>query len=282
MVPLTCESGVFIKSGEIVKLGYPYQAGMPLSSGRSFAVRMPKGPAVGPIGHTNRAIFNGEFVSADLGQVGTHMDALGHVGCQCGVADDYSRMLFYNGTKSCRDWAPHGLKRLGIEHAPVFFTRGVLFDVVALKGRSLRVGEEILTADLVSCLDRQGLSKQTLQPGEAALIRTGYAECSISTPSSYHDGSPGIGLDAARWLSECEVSVVGADTYAVEVDPNPDPDLRFPCHHCLIGPTDGIYLQENMKLDELSSKQRYEFAYSFTPLPIVGATGSPGTPLAIL
>ena len=152
---------------------------------------------------------------------------------------------------------------------------------MALKGRSLHVGEEILAADLVSCLDRQGLSKQTLQPGEAALIRTGYAECSFSTPSSYHDGSPGIGLDAARWLSECEVSVVGADTYAVEVDPNPDPDLEFPCHHRLIM-KHGIYLQENMKLDELSSKQRYELAYSFTPLPIVGATVTPGTPLAIL
>jgi hypothetical protein len=52
-------------------------------------------------------------------------------------------------------WSPYGLKRLGIENAPPFFTRGVLFDVRGLKGRVLDVGEEISLADLKACLGRR-------------------------------------------------------------------------------------------------------------------------------
>jgi kynurenine formamidase len=274
------EAASLIKTGEIVKLGYPYDANMPLSAGRSFSLRMPGGPTGGPVGKANRAIFNDDFVAADLGQVGTHMDALGHVGCQCDAVADHGKMLFYNGNSLADIWAPYGLKRLGIEQAPTFFTRGVLFDVEGLRGRCLDVGEEISVADLEACLDRQGLPARALRRGDAALIRTGHAARFMSTPKSFYDGSPGIGLEAAAWLSSQEVALVGADTYAVEVDPNPNPDVRFPCHHHLIT-KNGIYLHENLKLDELAEIKRFEFAYSFTPLPIIGATGSPGTPVAI-
>jgi kynurenine formamidase len=44
----------------------------------------------------------------------------------------------------------------------------------------------------------------------------------------------------------------------------------------------GIYLHEGMKLDPLAETGRCRFAYIFAPLPIVGATGSPGSPFALL
>jgi len=37
-----------------------------------------------------------------------------------------------------------------------------------------------------------------------------------------------------------------------------------------------------MNLDPIAGTGRHEFAYVFAPLPIVGATGSPGAPFAIL
>jgi hypothetical protein len=37
-----------------------------------------------------------------------------------------------------------------------------------------------------------------------------------------------------------------------------------------------------MILDGLAEREAYVFVYVFAPLPIVGATGSPGNPLAIL
>ena len=79
---------------------------------------------------------------------------------------------------------------------------------------------------------------------------------SFSTPAGgasgwwitqYHSGAPGIGLEVARWLVKKEVTAVGSDTVAVEVFPNPDPDLFFPVHTELI-PRNGIFLQENLDL----------------------------------
>lgn len=43
----------------------------------------------------------------------------------------------------------------------------------------------------------------------------------------------------------------------------------------------GIVNQEGMKLDELAADKVHTFLYMFTPMPIEGATGSPGMPIAI-
>lgn len=131
-----------IKTGEIVTLGMPYDARMPLAPGRAYALRMPGGPTGGPYGDKSRTIWNDEFIATEIGQIGTQMDALGHLGCMCGALGDKTNMLFYNGNRLSDMWSPYGLKRLGIENARPFFTRGVLFDVQGLKGRVLDVGEE--------------------------------------------------------------------------------------------------------------------------------------------
>lgn len=270
-----------IRSGEIIKLGYPYDSSMPMAPGRSFSLHMPGGPTGGPYGDRNGGIYNDDFVAAELGQMGTHMDALGHFGCQCGAMGDHRECLFYNGNSLADIWAPYGLRKLGIEHAPVFFTRAILIDVMAHKGRQLRPGEEIDVADLKAALGAQGMPEASFAPGEVVLIRTGHAERFQENNAGYYDGAPGIGLEAATWLAGQQPAVVGSDNGGVEVAPNPDPTLFFPCHQLLMG-RHGIYLHENMKLDELAERRIFEFAYSFTPLAVVGATGSPGTPIAIL
>jgi kynurenine formamidase len=43
----------------------------------------------------------------------------------------------------------------------------------------------------------------------------------------------------------------------------------------------GIYLLENLKLDELASKRVYEFAFVVQPLKMQGGTGSTVAPVAI-
>src|SRR5271165_5160163 len=146
-----------IKTGEIVTLGMPYDARMPLAPGRAYALRMPGGPTGGPYGSRSKTIWNDEFIATEIGQIGTQMDALGHLGCMCGARGDKTKMLFYNGNKLSDMWSPYGLKKLGIENARPFFTRGDLFDVQGLKGRVLDVGEEIKLADLKACLDRQNV-----------------------------------------------------------------------------------------------------------------------------
>jgi kynurenine formamidase len=43
----------------------------------------------------------------------------------------------------------------------------------------------------------------------------------------------------------------------------------------------GIHLLENLKLDELSAKRVYEFAFVMQPLTLKGGTGSTVAPIAI-
>ena len=275
------EAVKLIRTGEIESLGNLYEARMPIAPGRAYALRMPGGPTGGPYGSKSKTVWNDEFLSTEIGQIGTQMDALGHLGRQLGERGDQTNMIFYNGNRLSEMWSPYGLKRLGMENAPPFFTKGVLFDVQGLKGRVLDVGEEIKLADLKACLQRQGLPENILTPGDAAFVRTGHGSRWYTETATFYDGAPGIGLECAIWLAEREVSVVGADNFEVEVVPPVDPEDFHPCHQHLIM-KNGIHLQEGMNFEGLVARSAYVFAYVFAPLPIVGATGSPGNPIAVL
>ena len=74
--------------------------------------------------------------------------------------------------------------------------------------------------------------------------------------------------------------LVGSDNWPVEVAPNPDPQISLPVHQILLV-VNGIYLLENMKLDELAAKRAYEFAFVMQPLKIQGGSGSTVAPAAI-
>ena len=270
-----------VRSGEIVRLGHNYDANIPLAPGRIYGLRMPGGPTGGPHGGRSRTVWNDEFLTTEIGQIGTHMDALGHLGRQVGNGADHAATLFYNGNSLADIWSPYGLKRLGIEHASIFFTRGILIDVQGLKGRAMDPGEEITPADLQAALARQGMTAAALTPGDAVLVRTGHGGRFLTEPATFYDGCPGLGLAAAEWLAPFEPCVVGADNFSVDVVPPVDPEVFHPCHQHLIM-RHGIHLHEGMNLDPIAGTGRHEFAYVFAPLPIVGATGSPGAPFAIL
>jgi kynurenine formamidase len=74
--------------------------------------------------------------------------------------------------------------------------------------------------------------------------------------------------------------MVGADTWSVDVVPNPDKGLAFPCHQLLIA-KNGIYIFENLATEDLARDNAYEFAFFWAPLKLKGATGSPGNPIAV-
>ena len=273
-----------VRLGKTIALGFPYTPRMPMSPGRSFSLKL-QGSAAGtggPLGSKSHTIWNDDFLCAEVGQMGTHMDALGHLGHQNMTPCGHCETLLYNGNRLDEIWTEHGLTRLGIEHAPIFVTRGVLLDIQRLMGGPLAVGVEISVDDIRSCLSRQGLPAEGwLTPGDAVVLRTGHASRFHTESSCWYDASPGIGLDAARYLSSLRPSIVGADNPAVEVIPPIDPENVLPCHQHLIM-QNGIYLHEGLTLDALAEATVFEFAYVFAPIPIVGATGSPGMPFAIL
>ena len=260
------EAKNLITRGQTYQMGRVYEAAMPVFGTRHYSLRIPK--MFGPNG-TNDMYYHDEIVSAELGQVGTQFDGLGHVG----IGD-----VFYNGNRE-RDFAKaEGLTKLGVENVGALATRGVLIDVAAAKGQAMLAGGyEITRADIEGALKRQNTA---IRSGDAVFIHTGWGALWVKDNAGYTANAPGIGIGAAQYLVEREVVLVGADTWAVEVVPNPDASLAFPVHQLFL-PRNGIYIFENLATEDLARDGAYEFAFFFAPLRLKGATGSPGNPLAI-
>jgi kynurenine formamidase len=260
------EARNLITRGQTYQMGRVYESAMPVFGTRHFSLRIPK--MFGPNG-TNEMYYHDEIVSAELGQVGTQFDGLGHVG----IGD-----VFYNGNRE-RDFAKaEGLTKLGIENVGALATRGVLIDVAGYKGQAMLAGGyEITRADVEAALKRQNT---VIRSGDAVFIHTGWGSLWVKDNARYTANAPGIGVGAAQYLVEREVVLVGADTWAVEVVPNPDASLAFPVHQVFL-PRNGIYIFENLATEDLARDSAYEFAFFFAPLRLKGASGSPGNPLAI-
>jgi kynurenine formamidase len=266
------EASRSVTEGKVYQLGREYVQGMPLPGQRHYSLTIPGLPTGAPLGE-NGLVHNDELISGEIGQIGTQFDGLGHIGVHMGDED-----VFYNGFKLSEFGNTYGLQQLGVENVGPIFTRGVLLDVAGIKGeRSLPGGYVITVDDLQAALDVGGTE---LRPGDAALIRTGHGVWWLTDNAKYADSEPGIGLDAAKWLTEQEVVLVGSDNWAVEVVPHEDPNRPFEVHQWLLV-RNGTYILENLDLEELAAAPVYEFTFVFSPLRLKGATGSPGNPIAV-
>jgi kynurenine formamidase len=268
-----------IAEGRVYKLGRTYEAGMPFFGTRVMALRIPGAPTGGPFGK-NKLVYHDEFVTAELGQVGTQFDGLGHIGIQMGADGDKKEMRYYNGHTEEEIGKATGLAKLGVEKLKPIVTSAHLVDVAALKGRMLDAGEEITVQDVRDTLAKQGMSEGDIRPGDAILFHTGWGSLWMQNNDRFNSGEPGIGMEVAEWVVEKDLCLTGADTWAVEVVPNPDPELAFVVHGHL-QTKHGIVNHENLVFDELLADRRYRFVYVFAPVPLKGATGSCGCPIAI-
>lgn len=275
----TLAATALIRTGKVHSLGRVYEAEMPLFGSRAFAMRIPGSPTGGVFGD-NKIVWNDEFLCTEIGQVGTQFDGLGHIGVAAGKTGDQSDMRFYNGVSTQEMAGAYGLKKLGVEQLNPFFTRGILMDVRAVKGRMLDKGEEITVQDLKAALGKQGLAEDDITPGDAVFVNTGWGSLWKKDNARFNGGAPGIGVESAEWLVSKQVCLVGSDTWPVEVVPNPNAKLAFPVHQILIV-RNGIFIHENLDFDSLIADGSYAFAYIFAPLKLKGATGSPGSPLAV-
>jgi kynurenine formamidase len=267
-----------VQTGRVYEIGQVYETGMPLAATRNYALRL---VATGQASGSNRVLYNDEFLAAEVGQVGTQFDGLGHIGGEVEFADGTTQRVFYNGFTAAEMNASTGLRQLGIEHVKPILTRGVLIDLPALKNvQRLEGGYEVTLADVRAALARQGIAESSITPGDAVLFRYGWAQL-WSTPAEYNAAAlPGIGVEVARWLVERRVTVTGGDTSPNEVSPNPTRGLVIPVHQELMM-KNGIFNIENMTFEELAAERVYEFLFVATPIRFKGATGSPLRPLAI-
>jgi kynurenine formamidase len=205
------------------------------------------------------------------GHTGTHIDALCHVSHRGKLFGDVDASEAQRGGS----FSSHGVETI----APIL-CRGVLLDVAALKGVDvLDPAEPISAADLEATVDRQ---KVEVGAGDAVLIRSGWP--SLWQDSARFlgatDGAPGPDESAARWLSERQIRLSGAETVAFEWIPPGRGHALLPVHRILLVES-GIFIVEMMDLTELARDNVWEFLFILTPLKVAGATGVPVRPIAV-
>lgn len=254
-----------VSSGKVISLAQPLSPRTPFPPHRAGMQHF-MGRSGGDYAAGARRPGGFQFAEDTLlmpAHIGTHIDALCHAW--------YDDQL-YNGFPGAGTRGTTGATRCGIEKMGPIVTRGVLLDIVAVRGGPLPDGAAIGVADLIRAANPEPAK------GDVVLIRTGWAERPITDVD--FDTEPGLDLAAALWLAEREVAVVGADNFAVEVLPFATGTV-FPVHQRLIRDF-GIPLLEGLVLRPLAETGRTAFLFAASPLPVVGGTGSPISPMAIL
>ena len=252
--------------------------------GRPLTVGMPQSPNHPAYWHALPR-RHGDILRADGGSaandvitmgthVGTHVDALAHV--------SQDGKLF--GGLDAADALEGGrYLQLGAHTIEPMVRRGVLLDVPATRGVArLEAGEEITVADLESAVATQSVS---IAEGDVVLVRSGWGQhFDAGDGDSFRGlqaGVPGVGEAGAIWLADHGIHATGADTIAFErLAPGAGHGL-LPAHRVLLV-EHGIYIIETMDLEGLAAAGVHEFLFVLSPLKLVGATGSPVRPLAVV
>lgn len=258
-----------VTSGRVIGLAQPISDRTPVPHGRSSVMHFMNrdGGDYAAGGKRPGGFQFAEDTIVMPAHLGTHLDALCHV-----WYDDE----LYNGYSSNSIRSTFGASRCGIDKLPPIATRGLLLDVVRHRGAPLAAGERIGLAELQAVANAAGVAPE---PGDVVLLRTGWFE-THGSEADYFDGEPGLALDAALWLAQSGVAVIGADNYAIEAIPFPEGTV-FPVHQRVIRDY-GVLLLEGLVLGELAATERSEFFFTAAALPIVGGTASPLSPMAIL
>jgi len=201
---------------------------------------------------------------------GTHIDAV------CHQAED---LHLYGG----REINPgiqtsQGFTELGAETIAPILARGVLLDMARHRGVDrIGTGNPIQRDELEAAAQNSGIS---IGKGDVVLLRTGNGAL-WEDPTTYL-AAGGVSAGASSWLAERGVRAVGADNVAWDEIGVVDPDLQVSLPgHLILLVRHGIYILENLFLEELARDARYEFTFICLPLKLRGATGSPVRPIAI-
>jgi kynurenine formamidase len=258
-----------LEGARIYDLGQPIFPGMPMANFHPpyiFTLMVRHGDVVLPDG----CGASNELIVIN-GHTGTHLDAIGHVAENGQVFGGRSAQDLQGGRR--------GLHALGIEAVPPMVARGVLLDVPTFRGVArLSGGEAVSGSELSAVAEHQGVA---VRPGDVVLIRTGWLQL-WDDPAAFRGdltGEPGPDTSAAEWLAERQILASGSDTIAYEARPAGQSALA--AHGILIA-RHGIHILEMVNCEELARDRIYTFLFVCIPLKLVGATGSPVRPIAIV
>jgi kynurenine formamidase len=269
-----------IKRSRLVDLSHPWENDSPVAG-----VNPPYSFALGPTHENTRGTFGDggqlSFTAEIQHWSGQHgapsIDAIGHIG--------RDGKLFGGVDAAASTSNPNGIGASGVGAqlaidafpADLLVTRGVLLDVARMiqgDWSPLPDDFEITAAHLEQAAKRQ---RVRLKRGDTVFIRTGWGQYFKEDATRYKgDFSPGPSLNGAEFLIKHGARIVGNDTLTFEKRPPIvfEPKFQvFPVHMRLIADK-GIYIIENLNLEQLAKSRADEFVVVIPPLNIKGGTGS--------
>jgi kynurenine formamidase len=251
----------------VIDLEQPRFVGMPMfpANAPNYSFMLHRRHELGLETRTSAA---GMILSAD--HSGTHIDAFCH---------QAENMVMHGGIPvGVQNQQPGGMNVLTAETIPPIVRRGVLLDVAAHRGVDRLPAKTLLQADDLKEVARA--QNTEVREGDILLVRTGWG--TAWNDSDYITGA-GMAKSAADWAASLKVFAVGADNMSWDLPGYVDEELKhsLPCHTILLVRA-GIYLFENLILEELGKSGVHEFVFISLPLKLVGATGAPTRPVALI
>jgi kynurenine formamidase len=267
------EAAQLVRTGETVTLSLPLDTrpgiDNPSPADHHMTMTPDEDTGSGPLR------FAKDYIGADYHNPShTHIDAL------CHVAFDGA---LYNGRPTAsltHEGATDddiGALKAGL------VGRGVLLDVPALRAvHWLEPGEHVFPDELEGCERRQGV---TAQEGDILLVRTGHARRHAELgPWDSDVAKAGLHPSCATFLADRRIAALGSDGNS-DTTPSSTEGIDFPIHALALNAM-GVHLLDYLQFEGLVAackrESRWEFLFLAAPLRIVGGTGSPVNPIAIL
>ncbi|WP_103381330.1 cyclase family protein [Pseudonocardia dioxanivorans] len=255
---------------DIVELGHPLHSTVPaLPTQPGFRSALLQR-------HGDRTFDGGLSAANEMIVMGTHVGT--HVDAFCHISHD-GRL--HGGVDAAEEQRGGSFRSGSVDRLVPFVCRGVLLDVAGQHARGRLTGGYAVTADDLAAVERAGATCVTA--GDVVCVRTGWGR-NYGDASAYlgtSTGCPGLAESAARWLAERDVRAVGTDTLQFDAVPAGGIPTGMPCHRVLLVERQ-ISILENLLLEEIARRGVTEFVFVAAPLRLVGATGSPLRPFALV
>lgn len=301
-----------VKQYKAISVGKYYHREAPAFGPRLWHMVIPGTPTGGPFG-ANALVYHDELITTQIGQIQTQFDGPGHIG-----VNTSNGLFFYNGVNPFgKDGYERGaggqvmgMGALGVEHVGElgYVCRLVVLDAVAYKKKigQISASAEMLPipkspadkAGIVSADDVKGILKMQglgdIQSGDCVAVHTGQgntwsndryksmnAEQRAAARAIFAQGEPGFGLSACDYFASKDIALTMGDTSANDAQPGNEVEgWAVPCH-TQIQTRYGIWNLENVDTKSLVDNKIYEGAFIWSPLRIIGGTGSPGNPIVL-
>lgn len=257
-----------------------------VTDGRSISLARPLATAKVLSGHRNNEPATHRVTAGDMGcgdyiGVSYHGFANTHVDGLCHIFTEDGRMY---GGRPKADVMEDGARSNSIDQLrDGIVTRGVLYDVPLHRGADHVTSDEPVHAwELEDIAAERGI---TPQPGDAVLVRMGARAFWAANPDFQPAWSaPGLHASAMQYLFEHDAALLGWDLMeAPGQEAYGAPALPI---HSIAIPYMGLTLLDNVDFDELAQAcadgGRWEFLLVIAPLVVMGGTGSPVNPIAVL